>query len=117
MRGPPWSLFQIHRATCARPMRDFRWIVGPDVGHAVGHRRFWPSPSNLTASSFTGGGAGRRFCRSRTSASIELVFPGEQQTETFDLQDDPGPQKQCLKAPPQRLRFRFDIRILNTYPN
>ena len=62
----------------------------------------------------TGPSTGPDFTSKARPRQVELIFPGDPQTVTINLEDIPGLQRKCL--PQNRQVATFDIRVLNVYP-
>lgn len=70
--------------------------------------------TNLAGMTFQSGAPpGAEFERHARPRRVEVVFPGEAQTETFELLDDPAPQLRCLNQ--IRVVQTLEIRILSVY--
>lgn len=89
------------------------WLANPVSGVPSVTVNFTET-TNLAGLIFQiGATPGAEYAAHARPRQVELVFPGETQTVTLDLADDPGPQERCLD---QRHAVRtFEIRILGVY--
>lgn len=70
--------------------------------------------TNLAGMTFHSGATpGADFQKYARPRQVAIVFAGEVQPVTFELDDDPGPQERCLNQ--NRSVRTFEIRILSVY--
>lgn len=89
------------------------WLANPASGVPALTVNFTKT-TNLAELIFqVGATPGAEYATYARPRQVELVFPGEAQTVTLELQDDPGAQETCLN---QIHAVRtFEIRILSVY--
>lgn len=90
------------------------WLSDPGTGAQTVTVNF-DEPKDLAGMVFQIGAApGPDYASHARPRHVELVFPGDARTVTLELNDDPAPQRRCLRE--NQLVGTFNMRIVSVYP-